>query len=162
MAINQRISLFNPVHLLAVGLGSGLSPIMPGTMGTLMAMPIWYYLLSGLTTLIYWIVIVVAFVIGIYLCQKTADDMECHDPGSIVWDEFVGVWIVLFFIPTLNWQWVLIAFITFRIFDMWKVWPISWFDKNIKGGLGIMLDDVIAAIISVPFIIILSKTLSYS
>lgn len=154
-----RLTLSNPVHFLAVGLGSGLSPIMPGTMGSLAAIPIWL-LLFHLPTPIYWIMILLSFIVGCYLCQKTSDDTKTHDSGHIVWDEFVGMWITLFFIPYFSWLWILIAFVIFRLFDMLKPWPIRWFDRQISGGFGIMLDDVIAAIFSSIVIWGLSQLIS--
>ncbi|KDN11317.1 phosphatidylglycerophosphatase A family protein [Gilliamella sp. Imp1-1] len=141
------IKLTNPIHFLAVGLGSGLSPIMPGTMGSLMAIPLWL-LFYGLQPALYWVFILVTFIFGCFICQKTSDDTHTHDSGHIVWDEFVGMWITLFFIPQLSVMWIAIAFVAFRIFDMAKPWPIRWFDKRIPGGFGIMVDDVIAAIFS--------------
>ncbi|WP_085163693.1 phosphatidylglycerophosphatase A family protein [Gilliamella bombi] len=141
------LKLTNPIHFLAVGLGSGLSPIMPGTMGSLMAIPLWL-LFYGLQPALYWVFILVTFIFGCFICQKTSDDTHTHDSGHIVWDEFVGMWITLFFIPQLSVMWIAIAFVTFRIFDMAKPWPIRWFDKRIPGGFGIMVDDVIAAIFS--------------
>jgi hypothetical protein len=86
--------------------------------------------------------------IGVYICHRTAKDMGTHDHGSIVWDEFVGMWITLMALPTLDWQWVAAGFVIFRIFDMWKPWPIRWFDRNIHGGMGIMVDDIVAGVIS--------------
>ncbi|MCX8665165.1 MULTISPECIES: phosphatidylglycerophosphatase A [unclassified Gilliamella] len=141
------LKLTNPIHFLAVGLGSGLSPIMPGTMGSLMAIPLWL-LFWGLQPVLYWVFILVTFVFGCYLCQKTSDDTHTHDSGHIVWDEFVGMWITLYFIPQFSILWVTIAFVAFRLFDMAKPWPIRWFDKRVPGGFGIMVDDVIAAIFS--------------
>ena len=143
----KYVQLTNPIHLLAVGLGSGMSPIMPGTMGSAMAIPLWL-LFNGLQPYLYWILIVVAFIFGCFLCQKTSDDTHTHDSGHIVWDEFVGMWITLFFIPQISVLWVAIAFVAFRVFDMAKPWPIGWFDKRVPGGFGIMVDDVIAAIFS--------------
>lgn len=143
----KYLKLTNPIHFLAVGLGSGLSPIMPGTMGSLMAIPLWL-LFWGLQPALYWIFILVTFVFGCYLCQKTSDDTHTHDSGHIVWDEFVGMWITLYFIPQFSILWVTIAFVAFRLFDMAKPWPIRWFDKRVPGGFGIMVDDVIAAIFS--------------
>ncbi|KES15742.1 MULTISPECIES: phosphatidylglycerophosphatase A [Gilliamella] len=143
----KYVQLTNPIHLLAVGLGSGMSPIMPGTMGSAMAIPLWL-LFNGLQPYLYWVLIVVAFIFGCFLCQKTSDDTHTHDSGHIVWDEFVGMWITLFFIPQISILWVTIAFVAFRIFDMAKPWPIRWFDKRVPGGFGIMVDDVIAAIFS--------------
>ncbi|MDF7670724.1 phosphatidylglycerophosphatase A [Orbaceae bacterium ESL0721] len=141
------LRLKNPIHLLAVGLGSGLSPIMPGTMGSLMAIPLWL-LFYQLPAPLYWVLILVAFIFGCFICQKTSDDTNTHDSGHIVWDEFVGMWITLFFIPHISLLWITIAFVAFRIFDMLKPWPIRWFDQKISGGFGIMVDDLIAAIFS--------------
>ena len=143
----KYVQLTNPIHLLAVGLGAGMSPIMPGTMGSAMAIPLWL-LFDGLQPYLYWVLIVVAFIFGCFLCQKTSDDTHTHDSGHIVWDEFVGMWITLFFIPQISVLWVAIAFVAFRVFDMAKPWPIRWFDKRVPGGFGIMVDDVIAAIFS--------------
>ena len=143
----KYVQLTNPIHLLAVGLGSGMSPMMPGTMGSAMAIPLWL-LFDGLQPFLYWVLIVVAFIFGCFLCQKTSDDTHTHDSGHIVWDEFVGMWITLFFIPQISVLWVAIAFVAFRVFDMAKPWPIRWFDKRVPGGFGIMVDDVIAAIFS--------------
>ena len=143
----KYVQLTNPIHLLAVGLGSGMSPIMPGTMGSAMAIPLWL-LFDGLQPFLYWVLIVVAFIFGCFLCQKTSDDTQTHDSGHIVWDEFVGMWITLFFIPQISVLWIAIAFFAFRVFDMAKPWPIRWFDKRVPGGFGIMVDDVIAAIFS--------------
>ncbi len=143
----KYVQLTNPIHLLAVGLGSGMSPIMPGTMGSAMAISLWL-LFDGLQPYLYWVLIVVAFIFGCFLCQKTSDDTHTHDSGHIVWDEFVGMWITLFFIPQISVLWIAIAFVAFRVFDMAKPWPIRWFDKRVPGGFGIMVDDVIAAIFS--------------
>lgn len=156
-AAKQRIRLSNPRHLLAVGFGSGLTPWLPGTAGTLAALPFWY-LLSLLPVPVYWLIVVLAALIGIWLCGKTAHDMGIHDHGAIVWDEFVGLWITLAVLPhpvlsahgwpIPDWCWLLAGFILFRLLDMWKPWPIRWFDQKTPGGVGIMLDDIIAGIIA--------------
>lgn len=157
--MKQGIKLTNPIHLLAIGFGSGLSPTVPGTMGTIVGVIIWWFCLQGLSLPIYWGIVIVAGLVGIYLCDKTAKDMGVHDAGCIVWDEFVGVWITLAFIPQLlpfqqQWQWVLAAFLLFRLFDMVKPWPISWFDKHVHGGFGIMIDDIIAGFIAaIPIVL---------
>lgn len=143
----SKIRLSNPVHLLATGFGSGLSPIIPGTMGTLAAVP-FYYLLVSLSPIALAIAIVLGSLVGIYLCERTSSDMGVHDHGSIVWDEFVGFWITMFLVPVTDWQVVLAGFIIFRFFDMVKPWPISWLDKQVHGGFGIMLDDVVAGLMS--------------
>ncbi len=136
--------LRHPRALLAFGFGSGLSPIMPGTCGTLAAVP-FFLLLAQLPIYAYLAVVVLAFVVGIHLCGKTAQEMELEDPGGIVWDEFVGLWIALIGAPA-GWHWLVLGFVLFRVFDMLKPWPISLADKHLKGGFGIMFDDVLAGI----------------
>ncbi|BDR35081.1 TPA: phosphatidylglycerophosphatase A [Photobacterium damselae] len=148
------IKLSNPWHLLATGFGSGLAPIVPGTVGTLAAIPL-YWVLAQLPFLLYLLAIVIAAIVGVTICQKTSDDMKVHDHGSIVWDEFVGFWITMAIAPTISWQWILAGFILFRFFDMLKPWPISWLDKHVSGGFGIMIDDIVAgfmAMISLWFV----------
>ncbi|MFG1175637.1 phosphatidylglycerophosphatase A [Erwiniaceae bacterium CAU 1747] len=143
----SRLKMSNPWHLLATGFGSGLSPWMPGTMGSIAAIPFWY-LLNLLPQDLYVLVLLLGISIGVYLCHRTAKDMGVHDHGSIVWDEFIGMWITLMAIPTNSWQWVLAGFLVFRLFDIWKPWPIRWFDRNVHGGMGIMVDDIVAGIVS--------------
>ena len=143
----SRLRMSNPWHLLATGFGSGLSPVVPGTMGSLAAIPFWW-LMTYLPQDLYSLVVLVGICVGVYLCHRTAKDMGVHDHGSIVWDEFIGMWITLMAIPVNSWQWVLGGFVLFRILDMWKPWPIRWFDRNVHGGMGIMVDDIIAGVIS--------------
>ncbi|NQZ87008.1 MAG: phosphatidylglycerophosphatase A [Colwellia sp.] len=137
---NFRIA--NPIHFLALGFGSGLLPKAPGTFGTLAAIPL-YLLLSPSSMSIYLAVVIVMSIAGIYICGKAAEDAGVHDHGAIVWDEIVGFLITMFLVP-LSWQSVVVGFVLFRIFDIFKPWPISFIDKNVHGGLGIMLDDIIA------------------
>lgn len=134
----------NPVHLLAFGFGSGAAPKAPGTFGTLAAI-IPYLLLVQLSLPFYLAVLAIAFLVGIYICGQTAKDLGVHDHGGIVWDEFVGLWIALLLAPP-GWLWLLAGFVLFRIFDIAKPWPIGWADRQVSGGLGIMLDDVIAGL----------------
>lgn len=132
----------NPVHFLAFGFGSGAAPFAPGTFGTLAAVPL--YLPLGLLPLGYYLLaLIVSFALGIYLCDKTAKDIGVHDHGGIVWDEFVGYWITMLVAPS-GWLWVVLGFVLFRFFDIVKPFPIGWLDKQIGGGLGIMVDDVVA------------------
>ncbi|EKO3400816.1 phosphatidylglycerophosphatase A [Vibrio fluvialis] len=148
----SRLSMTNPWHLLATGFGSGLSPVVPGTMGTLASVPC-YLLLAQLPLTLYIVVVIAASLIGIKICQVTSDDMQVHDHGSIVWDEFAGFWITMLIVPVLQlpvfeWKWLLAGFVLFRFFDMVKPWPIGWLDKRVHGGLGIMLDDLVAGVMS--------------
>lgn len=138
--------LTNPIHFLAFGFGSGLSPKAPGTVGTIVAVPI-YLLLVHTNIWIYSAVIVVSFVAGIWLCGKSAEALGIHDHGGIVWDEFVGYWITMFMAPV-GWMWMILGFLLFRLLDILKPWPIKLVDKQVKGGLGIMLDDVLAGIMA--------------
>lgn len=153
------LKLSNPWHLLAAGFGSGLSPIIPGTMGSLAAIPFWLLMYWLLPVWLCWFIILFGFVVGIVICQRTSDDMQIHDHGSIVWDEFIGMWMTLMVIPLVSWQWVLIAFVLFRFFDMLKPCPIGWFDRQVGGGLGIMLDDIIAAIFAMVIVAALAHWL---
>lgn len=140
MNINTLIK--NPTHLLAFGFGSGLVPKAPGTMGTLLAIPL-FLLFCRLPLLHYLLLLAAALALGIYVCGKTARDLRVHDHSGIVWDEFVGYWITMVMIPV-SWQSMLAGFLLFRLFDIWKPWPIRWLDQKVKGGFGIMIDDVLA------------------
>ena len=132
----------NPVHFLAFGLGSGAVPFAPGTFGTLAAVPL--YLLMNMLPLGYYLILVIAaLALGIWLCEQTSRDLGVHDHGGIVWDEFVGMWITLIYVP-INPSFIIIAFVLFRFFDILKPWPIKWLDKKVHGGFGIMIDDVLA------------------
>ncbi|OOF51714.1 phosphatidylglycerophosphatase A [Rodentibacter genomosp. 1] len=151
----KRISLKNPVHLLAVGFGSGLLRPAPGTWGSALGTLLGVILLGILGTKTFLILTALCFILGCYLCQKTADDMGVHDHGAIVWDEFVGVFIVLSAIPTLSLPWIVTAFGLFRFFDILKPFPIRFFDKKLESGFGIMVDDVLAAIYAVVVIFLI-------
>lgn len=136
--------LKRPVCFLGLGFGSGLAPKAPGTFGTLAAIPI-YCLMQDLPLAIYLALTVFAFVVGIWICQQSADWLEKDDPSAVVWDEIVGYLVTMIVAPS-GWQWMVIGFVLFRFFDILKPWPISYADKNLHGGLGIMVDDVIAGI----------------
>lgn len=140
----NRGLLRDPGHLLALGFGSGLMRFAPGTFGTLAAIPL-YLLLQSLPLAVYVIVIVLLFVLGVWICGRTARALGVHDAPSIVWDEVVGYLLVMAAAPQ-GWGSVLLGFVLFRVFDIAKPWPIRWVDRRVTGGLGIMLDDVIAAV----------------
>ena len=141
-----NFNLANPIQFLALGFGSGLAPKAPGTFGTLAAVPL-FLLMSGLTPLIYGLIVLVVCIAGIYICGKAASDVGVHDHGAIVWDEFAGFFITMFMVPV-SWQSVLVGFILFRIFDIAKPWPISVADKKLTGGFGIMFDDILAGLLA--------------
>jgi phosphatidylglycerophosphatase A len=142
MSETPAVNLRDPWQLLAFGFGSGLAPKAPGTFGTLAAIP-FYLLLQQLPLPYYLLVLIAAFGLGIYACDHTATTMKVHDHGSIVWDEFVGFWLTMVAAPP-GWVWVVVGFGLFRVFDILKPFPINWFDRHVKGGLGIMLDDALA------------------
>lgn len=148
----------NPIHFLAFGFGSGAAPRAPGTFGTLVAVPfvlLWQQLPVGG----YSLVLLVSTVLGIWLCHRTAADLGVHDHGGIVWDEFVGLWIALWLAPP-GWAWLLAGFLLFRLFDIWKPWPIGWVDRHVHGGLGIMLDDIIAGFMALAVLLMAEQLLA--
>jgi len=134
----------NFIHLLACGFGSGLAKKAPGTWGTVAAVILWWPL-SYLSLFAYACVLIIAILVGILLCDKCSKDLGVHDHSAIVWDEFCGYWLTMLLAPQ-SLIWAIYGFILFRIFDIWKPWPISWIDRHVKGGLGIMVDDLIAGI----------------
>jgi len=136
--------LTNSNHFFAFGFGSGLARKAPGTFGTLAAIPI-YWLLQDLAWPIYAIWLIVTFALGVYWCDRSSKQLGVHDHGGIVWDEFVGYWITMFLAPK-GWLWIVLGFVLFRFFDIIKPWPINWLDRKVQGGLGIMVDDVLAGI----------------
>jgi len=135
----------NPFHLLSLGLGSGLAPKAPGTFGTLAAVVIYLLLLQQLPQAVYLAALIAVSGLGVFLCGQTAAAMGVHDHPAIVWDEFAGFWLTAYLLPD-GWWWVLVAFVLFRVFDILKPWPISWLDKRMKGGFGIMIDDIVAGL----------------
>ncbi|AYA65061.1 phosphatidylglycerophosphatase A family protein [Alteromonas sp. RKMC-009] len=141
-----RVSMKNPVHFCALGFGSGLIPLMPGTFGSLAAIPL-ILLLAPAGNVIYITATILSSIAGVYFCGKTATDMGVHDHGSIVWDEVAGMLLTFLFVP-LSMSTLIAGFVLFRIFDILKPWPIGPVDKTVHGGLGIMLDDILAGIMA--------------
>lgn len=136
----------DPWHFLAFGLGSGTLPKAPGTWGSLIALPfvpLWQ-LLSGWS---YPLLLVVLTLFGCWLCGKVARELGVHDHEGIVWDEMVGIWITFWLAPP-GLVWLLVGFVAFRVLDICKPWPIRWLDVNVRGGVGIMVDDVLAGVIA--------------
>lgn len=136
----------NPIHFLAFGLGSGASPVAPGTAGTAVAALI-YVLLPAMDTISFSLFVVASFAIGVWLCGRTARDIGVHDHGGIVWDEFTGFWLTMLLAPP-GWLPVVLGFLLFRFFDIVKPWPIRWVDRHVHGGIGIMMDDVLAGLMA--------------
>lgn len=134
----------NPLFCIAFGFGSGLSPIAPGTCGTLVAVPL-YFILSLFHTKVYLVITLLAFILGIFVCHKVSHDLGERDCPGIVWDEMVGYWLTMFMVPP-YFLWAVVGFLLFRLFDIWKPYPITWVEQRVGGGLGIMLDDVLAAV----------------
>jgi phosphatidylglycerophosphatase A len=146
---NARFMLSHYSHLIAQGFGSGLSPVMPGTAGTLFAW-VSYALLTArwpdfLTPLHWGLIIVAGFVLGVVVCDRTGRDLGILDHGSMVWDEIIAFWLVLLVLMPADFSTQCWAFVWFRFFDMVKPPPIRYFDRHIKGGFGVMWDDIVAA-----------------
>ena len=144
-----QFMLSRPWHVLAQGFGSGLSPIMPGTVGTLFGWLCYAALTSYLpeifTPPVWGVLIVGGFALGIPACEKTGQALGAADHGSMVWDEVIAIWLVLVFLTPGDWKMQACGFILFRFFDMVKPPPIRYFDQHVKGGFGVMWDDILAA-----------------
>ena len=136
--------LKRPVVLFASGFGAGCAPIAPGTAGTMVAIP-FVYLIQMLGLEVFIAVTVAISLIGIGICGQAAKNLGTHDHPGIVFDEIAGYFITMIAAPS-GWVWIVIGFVLFRLFDILKPWPISWLDRRIGGGLGIMLDDIVAGV----------------
>lgn len=139
-----NFNLKSPVQFLALGFGSGLAPKAPGTFGTLAAIPC-FLIISQLAPVYYALLVTSISIVGIYICGQAAKEVGVHDHGAIVWDEFAGFFITMFMVPV-SWLSILVGFVLFRFFDIYKPWPISWADKKLTGGFGIMFDDILAGL----------------
>ena len=139
-----RFLLSHPAHLLSFGFGSGLARKAPGTFGTLVAFPMYWYLAPRLSDWLFILALAGAYAIGVWVCGITGKALGIADYGGIVWDEIVAFLLVLFFTPP-GWEWSLLAFALFRLFDIVKPQPIRYFDSNLHGGMGVMFDDLLAA-----------------
>lgn len=143
---NPKIILSDPIHFLAFGFGSGLSPKAPGTMGTLVALPLVYALMHA-SLPVYLCSVLMLSLVGMYVCGESARRLNAHDHPGIVLDEFAGMTVTMIAVP-LELHWLLLGFVLFRMFDIFKPWPIREADHRLSGGFGIMLDDIIAGIFS--------------
>lgn len=137
----------DPFNLLAFGFGSGGLPGAPGTWGTLAAVPIYFFLLQHLSLPVYLAVVASLAVAGVWWCGRAARLLGVADHPGIVWDEMVGFWLTMAAAPApVGAAWMAAGFILFRLFDIWKPWPIRLIERRLPAGLGIMGDDVMAAI----------------
>lgn len=134
----------NPIHFIAFGFGSGTLPKMPGTWGTLIAIPI-YLLMMHLPLWAYALLTLIFILISFVICDIAAKDIGVHDHPGIVLDEIVGYLLTMIMVP-IGWFWVIAGFVLFRIFDVWKPFPIRWVDRKVGGGVGIVVDDLLAAV----------------
>ncbi len=140
-----KFLLAHPAHLIAFGFGSGLAPKAPGTVGTLLGLPLFWLIVAVAPDLPNQIVLIIAtFLLGILACGRTGRALGVADHGGMVWDEIVAFALVLLFTPA-NWLWIAVAFGLFRLFDILKPWPIRLADTRLKNGFGVMFDDLLAA-----------------
>jgi len=137
--------LQHPARIIALGFGSGLAPIVPGTFGTMVALPI-MLALSSASLSIYLVACVVVFGVGVWAAELSCRHMGAHDHNSIVWDEVAGYMVTMILLP-MTWQWLLAGFILFRLVDILKPWPINLLDRNVHGGFGVMIDDIAAGVV---------------
>lgn len=145
----------DPLQFIAFGFGSGTLPFAPGTFGTLFAIP-FYLLIQHTPPLIYLAIVVILTVLSIWICDKVSKEIEVDDHQGMCLDEFIGFFVTMFAAPH-GWIWIVIGFILFRIFDIWKPFPIRYIDEKIHGGFGMILDDVCAGIYSCLLIHIISR-----
>ncbi len=142
--IDARGLLQHPVRLVAIGFGSGLVPRAPGTAGTLTAVPV-VLLTASLPLWAYLALTLGLFLLGVWVCHETTRFLGVHDHPVIVWDEVVGYMISMIGVP-ITWPVIFVGFVLFRAFDILKPWPIGWLDRHVKGGFGVMIDDVMAGL----------------
>ncbi len=155
--LSAKVIMTDPIHFLAFGFGSGLAPKAPGTFGSVVGALIAWCML-WLAPMHYVLLTIIMFGIGVWLCGASSAKLGVHDHSGIVWDEIVGMMITYFLIPK-GWIWLVLGFMLFRFFDVLKPWPISWLDKRVHGGFGIMIDDVIAGVFSLAVLQLLSRFL---
>ena len=142
-----KFLLAHPAHFFGLGFGSGLAPKAPGTFGTLVGFPL-FWLIFNYSFDVQLIIIAALFLVGVYFCDVTGKALGVADHGGIVWDEIVAMMLVLTVTPPYWLSW-LVAFLLFRLFDIWKPFPIKQFDVKLKNGFGVMFDDLLAAIYAI-------------
>jgi phosphatidylglycerophosphatase A len=169
----RQIWLHHPAHVLAFGFGSGLARRGPGTVGTLWAWLAFVVMQAVWPTWTLWLVTLLGLVAGIWICQVAGRALGEGDHSAIVWDEIIAFWLVLLMLPSPTdpyfstvhlgwpaWQWQALAFALFRMFDIAKPPPIDWVDARVKGGLGVMADDLLAAVMTLITIAVIARLLA--
>lgn len=131
--------------MVAIGFGAGATPYAPGTAGTLVAVPIYWLAATSLAVLPYAVLVLLLFVAGTWICGQAEVRLGAHDHPAVVWDEVVGFLITMFAAPR-GWVWMVAGFLLFRLFDVWKPYPIRQLERRVRGGLGTMLDDALAGL----------------
>ena len=159
-APSLRFLFAHPAHVLACGFGSGLSPFAPGTVGTLFAWLSYPALRAWMSDPELLAFLLICYVLGVIAVQRTGEDLGVIDHGSIVWDEIVPFWLVLFFCPA-GWLWQTVAFVAFRFFDIVKPQPARYFDERVKNGFGVMTDDLFAGAYTILALVILRHLQSW-
>lgn len=144
----------NPYHFVAFGFGSGAVPFAPGTFGTLMAIP-FYLAMQPLSPILYLLLLIGITLASMWLCDKVSKETHTHDHSGMCLDEIVGYLVTMFAAPK-GFVWICIGFALFRFFDIVKPWPIDYVDTHVKGGVGMILDDVLAGVYSLIIIHILA------
>jgi len=159
-APDARFLLSHPAHFIALGFGSGLAPAAPGTFGTLAGLALYWLLALVATPLVIAFLAIPAFFLGVWACERTGRDLGVQDHGAMVWDEIVA-FLPLAALASSSLMLQAVAFVLFRLFDIWKPYPIRLVEKNVKGGLGVMVDDLMAGayayVAFVLFIVVMHK-----
>jgi phosphatidylglycerophosphatase A len=159
-APDARFLLSHPAHFIALGFGSGLAPVAPGTFGTLAGLAVYWLLALVAPPLVIAFLAIPAFFLGVWACERTGRDLGVQDHGAMVWDEIVA-FLPLAALASTSLMLQAVAFVLFRLFDIWKPYPIRLVEKNVKGGMGVMVDDLMAGayayVAFVLFIVVMHK-----
>jgi phosphatidylglycerophosphatase A len=159
-APDARFLLSHPAHFIALGFGSGLAPVAPGTFGTLAGLGLYWLLALIAPPLVIAFLAIPAFFLGVWACERTGRDLGVQDHGAMVWDEIVA-FLPLAALASSSLMLQAVAFVLFRLFDIWKPYPIRLVEKNVKGGMGVMVDDLMAGayayIAFVLFVVVMHK-----